>query len=425
MTSFLRRLYTRIKKRFPRVEHFLKKFYRKIFPYKEQILSCEILQDSDLNFHVEPVQDQDFYRKVFNKIKNENLDLNCLDIAFIVPEPIKGSGGHRNFYRAIKQLRDFGHTLTVYYMQTREPAKSVKEKVSKWFYDMGDIPFICYEGVMGFHDVGVATWWETAYMLNDNADKIQHRFYFVQDFEPYFSPVSTDYILAENSYRLGLTHICSGPWCKEFLVNKFHAEADFFRFPVDRSIYNIDTPRTKENKNIIFFAKPEMPRRCYWLGVMILKIFHELKPDVEIIMFGSNEIDEKSIPFPVTVKKLLPTLHDLALLYRNADLGLVFSTTNPSLVPYEMMACGCPVADIDWEYSIHKYGGNLDNVFLFDPQPKIFAKELAEIIDNTSLLNQKGEAGRRWVEKEFYTEFQMAKKVESIIKTKITTGQIR
>ena len=87
-------------------------------------------------------------------------------------------------------------------------------------------------------------------------------------------------------------------------------------------------------------------------------------------MYGSNHIDQETIPFTATVKKMLPTLHDLADLYRNATLGIVFSTTNPSLVPYEMMACGCPVADLDANNALAKYGDDINNVFLFNTYPK-------------------------------------------------------
>ena len=48
---------------------------------------------------------------------------------------------------------------------------------------------------------------------------------------------------------------------------------------------------------------------------------------------------------------LLPTIKDLADLYRESTIGMVFSTTNPSLVPYEMMACGLPVIDLKTDYS--------------------------------------------------------------------------
>lgn len=371
----------------------------------------------EANVMNEKIQDDEFYQKVYNKVPNEHIDSNHLDIAFIVPDPIKGSGGHRNIYRAVKFLKNSGHDLTVYYINTKLNARTVKKQVTDWFYDMLDIPFICYDGTLGYHDICVATWWETVYAMLDNIDKIKVPFNMVQDYEPAFYPMSSQAILAENTYKQDFMYICSGPWVKAFLNNKYNSRAEYFQFPVNRNVYNECKERTKRNRNIIFFAKPEMYRRCYEIGIQALEEFHKLKPEVEIILYGSNNVGE--LPFPATKLGILPTIEDLAELYRNADLGIVFSTTNPSLVPYEMMHCGCPVVDLDVEYAIEKYGGNMDNVFLFDPRPKTLGKQISEIIYDDIKLNKKKESALKWVLDEFPSEDEMGKIVENIIKTEI------
>ncbi len=353
------------------------------------------------------------------------MNIDNLHISFVVPEPIKGSGGHRNIYRAVKFLRDQGHTITVYYTQTSESSDAVKNKVTDWFYDMHDVEFRKYVGKIRKSDVAIATWWETAYAVNNNLENIRYPFYFVQDFEPSFYPVCSSYILAENTYRLGFSHICSGQWCSDFLEKKYNAEADYFQFPVNTAVYNTsDHKRTKENKNIIFFAKPEMNRRCYEIGVMALEEFSKIRPDVEIILWGSNNVDVNSLPFKATLKGLLPTINDLADMYANADLGIVFSTTNPSLVPYEMLSCGCPVVDLDLDGAVFKYGGEEDRVFLFSPEPKKMAKQIADVIDNKELLTKKAMAGRDWVMKDFPTEDEMGLMICNMILNKIRTGKL-
>lgn len=95
--------------------------------------------------------------------------------------------------------------------------------------------------------------------------------------------------------------------------------------------------------------------------------------------FGSSQLDKNQLNFPCTIKGLLPSLKELANLYRNADFGLVFSTTNPSLVPYEMMSCGCPVGDLRLEDALTKYGNSEENIFLLDPLPENMASELVTI----------------------------------------------
>ena len=370
--------------------------------------------------HIQNIAD---YERIFSVKQPSQVDSKCLNIAFIVPKPIKGSGGHRNIYRAVKYLREFGHDITVYYTQTCEPASKVKQQVSEWFYDMTDIPFICYDGHLGYHQVAIATWWETVYLLKENIDKVQHPFYFTQDFESYFYPMSSEFILCENTYRAGFTCICSGPWIAKLVQERFGAKADYFQFPIDTTIYNRCVPRVKNTKNVVFFAKPDMPRRCYSLGIQTLKLFHALKPNVEIILYGSSMLGATQIPFPVTIKKLVPSLEGLADLYRNADLGIVFSTTNPSLVPYEMMACGCPVVDLDLEYAIEKYGNNPDNVFLLSPQPDIMAKQLANLFDHPEMLCACSKQAAKWVKEEFPTEYEMARRVEELILRDVFSGE--
>lgn len=381
-------------------------------------LDCQKLEKKENNQNSR-VQNEKFYQEVYSKRPNEVIDLHNLDIAFIVPDPIKGSGGHRNIYRAIKFLKKSGHTLTVYYINTKLNASIVKQQVNDWFYDMTDIPFICYDGTLGYHDVCVATWWETAYAMYDNTDKIKYQFNMVQDYEPAFYPMSSQAILAENTYKQDVMFICSGPWVKAFLNKKYNARAEFFQFPVDRSVYNLDVKRTKRNRNIVFFAKPEMYRRCYEIGIQALQEFHKLNPEVEIILFGSNNIGE--VPFPATKLGILPTINDLADLYRNADLGIVFSTTNPSLVPYEMMHCGCPVVDLDVEFAISKYGDNEDNVFLFDPRPKVMGKQISDVLNNEFILEKKRNSALKWVLDEFPSEDEMGEIVERIIINEIRT----
>ncbi len=352
-------------------------------------------------------------------------DIDHLRISFVVPEPIKGSGGHRNIYRAVKFLRDQGHVITVYYTQTSEPPQKVKDKVSEWFYDMHDVEYRRYTGTIRKSDAAVATWWETAYAINNNLANIRFPFYLVQDFEPSFYPICSSYILAENTYRLGFSHICSGQWCSDFLQRRYGAEADFFQFPVNTSVYNTgDHKRTKAEKNIIFFAKPEMDRRCYEIGIMALEEFSRIRPDVEIQLWGSNNVDPGKLPFKATSLGLLPTINDLADLYANADLGIVFSTTNPSLVPYEMLSCGCPVVDLDLEGAVFKYGGSDDRVFLFSPEPKKMARQIAEIIDNQELLASKAAAGGQWVRDTFPTEDEMGQIFCDMIVNKIKTGKL-
>lgn len=427
-------LWKRVLNRFPRFKAFLKQLYyalkhrdtshvaiNQVSHNTDDHKSSEMVLSS--NETVDTI-DVIWERETFSKKPNAVVDPEHLDIAFLVPKPIKGGGGHRNIYRAVRFLSEYGHHITVYHADCQDELGSVtKEHVCQWFYPLKeDVRFISYKGQIGACDVCIACWWELAYELKKNLVKIKFPFYMVQDYEAAFYPMSASALLAENTYKMGFSHICSGRWCKEFLEAKYNAEAAYFTFPVDHQTYNMSLPRTKKNKNIVFFAKPEMPRRCYELGIRALAIVKERRPDIEIILYGSNNVTW--IPCEVTQKGVLPSISDLAQLYRNADLGMVFSTTNPSLVPYEMMLCGCPVVDVDMEQAIMKYGNNSDNVFLFETEPERMAEQILEIIDDEVLLRKKALSGRKWVMDTFPTEEEMGRIVESFIKNKVRTGKM-
>ena len=335
-----------------------------------------------------------------------------LKISWIVPGLIIGGGGHRNILRAAYHLERFGHQLELYFTNTDLTETQLAEAVRTHFYPL-QCPMHRYQGAIRPTDVLFATHWSTVDAAVRARNVAGELMYFVQDFEPAFAPMGTEYVLAENTYRLGLYHITSGPWCEHVLKGQFHCDADHFVFPIDADIYRPRT-RVKPNKNILFFAKPEMPRRCFELGLMALEHFHRIRPDVEIILFGSRNVEDKRLPFPVTVRSLLPTIQDLAELYANADLGMVFSTTNPSLVPYEMMACGLPVVDLGRPGNEINYAGRQDIALLADPAPATMARQIADLLANPDDLAARSRNGLDFV-KTFPSEEQMARRVESLI----------
>jgi glycosyltransferase involved in cell wall biosynthesis len=362
----------------------------------------------------------DVYHDIIDAVNDGPCDLDRLDIAWIVPQPSAGSGGHRNIYRAAKKLSEFGHRITLYHTETQDD--STKEFVCKNFYDLSDAEFVRYRGTTARHDVCFATHWSTAYCLQANRHRVRHPFYFVQDFEPMFYPMGSEYILAENTYRLGFTHVTSGPWPKAVLQREYSRDAHEFYFPIDTSIYR-PGPRTVEQRRVLFFARPEWNRRCYELGMAMLAQFARRNPDVEIVLYGSSKIASESVPFPHVNLKMLPSLAALADLYRNADLGIVFSTTNPSLVPYEMMACGLAVADIGRDAAAVNYGGE-ENIFLLNPSPDLMAREVQQILKDDAERARRAASGMAYVQG-FPDEVGMARRIEEIVRQTIRKSQGR
>jgi glycosyltransferase involved in cell wall biosynthesis len=335
-------------------------------------------------------------------------------ITWIVPGLIIGGGGHRNIFRAAYQLEQAGYEIALYFTEWDKDERELATLVRRHFYPL-KAEMKRYEGRIAPCDVLFATHWSTVRPALDNRSQAHEVMYFVQDFEPLFYPMGTEYLLAENTYRQGLYHITSGPWCERMLRSRFGAEADHFQFPVDTNVY-FPRERTDAHRRILYFAKPEMPRRCYDLGVAALREFSALRPDVEIVFFGSS-IRTGALGFPVRAAGLLG-LEELAELYANSDLGIVFSPTNPSLVPYEMMACGLPVVDLKADLAELNYGDRDDIALLVEPDPARIALAVADLLADEHELQLRRVRSQEFAAT-FPSEEEMGARIRQLIEARL------
>jgi hypothetical protein len=119
------------------------------------------------------------------------------------------------------------------------------------------------------------------------------------------------------------------------LREKFGIEATVAEFGCDTSVYRLD-PTQQTRAGVVFYTKPDTPRRGYALGVLACQRFHDMCPDVPIYTFGALA---GPLPFPATRQRHLPPA-ELAKLYNRVAAGLALSFTNVSLITYELLACG-------------------------------------------------------------------------------------
>lgn len=360
------------------------------------------------------------YEDICLKYKMRKIDISRLRISWVVPQPFEGSGGHRNIFRTIKYLSQFGHELKVYINPDNHrfsDSDHVKRFITENFMDLNAEVVWGAENITEC-DVMFATHWSTVYIVDKFKLKAFLKCYFMQDFEPYFYSMGYEYVMAYNTYKMGLYPITSGPWCTRLLEREFNVKGDFFRFPIDTQIYYHKDESEKEGKTkVIFFARPDMPRRCYQLGVDALARVKADMPHVEIIFYGANKNKYENIPFQYTNMGLLPSILALGDLYRSADVGIVFSTTNPSLVPYEMMACGCPVIDLDFNDNDANYGSR-ENVTLVEPNPVIIANAVKKLIKDKAYREKRITNALEYC-KIFPTEEEMVRKIEGFVKGRI------
>jgi glycosyltransferase involved in cell wall biosynthesis len=262
-------------------------------------------------------------------------------LQWVIPSFGFGSGGHLNIFRFINNLDALGFDQRVvilppYGFRSAAHAAGV---VAEWYMPLAAKIEL---GIAGFapSDITIATGWQTAYWTA-HYRATRARFYFVQDFEPAFYANSSEYVLAENTYRLGLRGITAGDWLKQKLADEYGMRTGAVSFGCDTDFYKPAPRDDNPAFRIFFYARHVTQRRLFELGLLALSDVCQRHPNVEVI-FAGGDVSGIEIPFKHLNAGELP-LNQLPGLYAQCDLGLVLSGTNLSLVPLELAACKCPV----------------------------------------------------------------------------------
>ena len=289
-----------------------------------------------------------------------------LTINWVTTPPRRGSGGHTTLFRIVCYLEARGYRNRVYFYDVYRGDHRYYESIVRRYYNFNGTLSKVEDGMEDAHIV-MATGWPTAYPVF-NSPCAGKRFYFVQDFEPYFFPVGSISLLAENTYRMGFHGITIGECFAQKLRTEFGMTVDSFKYGCDTRRYQRD--ETSRRSGVVFYARRENPRRGFELGLMALEVFAKLRPDIEIHIFG-DKIGK--LPFTF-VDHGHVTPEEINQIYNRCYAGLSLSFTNVSLVALEMLAAGCmPVVN---DASLIRADVQNQYVRYVSPQPTSLAKEL-------------------------------------------------
>lgn len=307
-------------------------------------------------------------------------------IVWVIPDPVKGSGGLRTIFHLAFFLQEVGYEVHIY-SEGRYNEKKTSLLIEKYFgYKFLNI----HSGWSKIKsaDMVIATIWYTAAFVSRIKFPCR-KVYLVQDYEPLFFPVGDSYLLAENSYRYGLVPITIGKWLKHTLNNKFGINSHYFDFSADTHVYR---PFNSSNKelSVCFLYQPNKPNRCAQFGIEALKIVKQLRPNTKIYLYGSSRKDSGVIPFEHQHLGIL-SISECNDLYNQASIGLSFSASNPSRVPFEMMSSGLPLLELNRENNL--YDLPQDVIRFTELNSQDIAKNILELIDNSKLRKKMSNAG--------------------------------
>ncbi len=268
-----------------------------------------------------------------------------IKLAWFIPDFDIGSGGHNTIFRMIHNLQKFDVKSDIFICgstQWGSPENAAKIINNHFFKLDSDVKVIGGKTDMdlsGDYHLAVATFWKTVYYVryfNSCCDKA----YFVQDFEPYFYPHGTDYLLAENTYKMGLHGITAGDWLVKKMA-EYNMDSQSFSFAYDRRAECSSIKKNGDIKKLFFYSRPSTARRCFELGIMCLNELHTKRNDF-VVYFAGGDLSSYHIEFD-HVDSGVVSVDELFDLYSQCDLSLVLSFTNLSLMPLEIIASGCPV----------------------------------------------------------------------------------
>ncbi len=333
-----------------------------------------------------PVLKKDLIAADFEKKKAEKKPLQAprkppFHISWVVPPMGKGTGGHVDIFRTINYLESKGHTCNVYFYDPLETSSFEELKQSLQSYPKIAATLFYNTKKIADCDALFATHWYTAYPVFNYQGRAK-KYYYVQDFEPFFEPVGSYSTLAENTYKFGFRGLTLGSWLSEKLSKEYGMQCDHFELGTDSNIYSLQN-RSKPRKKVLFYSRPVSPRRGFEIGVLALEIFHAAHPEYEINFLGWD-MSRYDIPFPFVDKGILSP-KDLNRLYNECAAGLVLSFTNMSLLPLEMLSSGCTPVMNDAKHT--RMVGYSDKLKYATPTPQSLADALHEAVKNSQKKN--------------------------------------
>jgi O-antigen biosynthesis protein len=261
-------------------------------------------------------------------------------------------------------------------------------------------------------DIGICTQWATAYPLA-KVPHVKRKCYFIQDNEPNFYPMGSVSALADLTYRLGFFAIANTNGLLEMYKNKYGGHGT-----VLKSLVYLDAYHPREDKyykptkpyQVFFYARPNMPRNAFELGLAGLKALKaKLGSDVRIVAAGAAW-DPETYGVAGVVENLGKIPYEsVPNLYRSMDAGVMFMFSgHPGVTASELMASGCPTVvneydDATWNdlYQHEK------TCLVSTPTASEIARNIQRCLENSELRRTLIDGGLKKVH-EFYKGYEQS-----------------
>ena len=310
-------------------------------------------------------------------------------IAWICVDFSVGSGGHRTVFQNFNYLASHGYKCDLYVVDAKGTEERLSKKIEENYFKLDGHVYIGRE-LKKKYDMVIATYFSTARYVSEL--DVKNKMYFIQDYEPWFFPMSENYLVARESYKYGLNGVSIGRWLSQKLQNDFGTKMNYFSFCADLNIYKKNDDVEKEDA-ICFIYQPDKPRRCAEMGLKALQIVQQKRPETKVYLYGSPEM----VPYNIKAKHLgVLSVEKCNDLYNKCKVGLCISSSNPSRIPFEMMAAGLPVVDLYIKNNIYDLPD--DGCLLAEPSAESIAAAILKVLDDEKIQKKMSDGGAKYMQ---------------------------
>ncbi len=352
----------------------------------------EYLEICDI--HSKVLSDNNISLKTVKRMREQRDSLGVVSlsvrkkrIAWVVDTPItKGSGGHRTVINHANALVLAGYDCDIYFYKYNNNVDIARLIEENFGYCCCNI--YIGEKLKEDYDLVIATTWDSAYVVQ--RANCRKKAYFIQDYEPWFFDEKKLIDAAEATYHMGFYPVTIGSWLQHKISSYSEVPARYYDFCVQTDdYYNLNLIRKKA---VCAVYQPEKIRRNAPLVAEILKEVHRLDPTVELITFGSGRKNSDLSEIGVNQIGVI-SISDLNKMYNECSVGVCLSFSNPSRIPFEMMASGLCVVEVKGESTAYDYPEDI--ISMVEPDAVTMASEIVRMINDKSECEARSKAGAK------------------------------
>jgi O-antigen biosynthesis protein len=290
---------------------------------------------------------------------------------------------------------------------------------------------------VGKDDVFMATAWWTAYaaqrlvVWQEKAYNQETRkmLYFIQDFEPGFYPWSSQYVLADSTYKFEGQQIAvfNSSLLRDFFLEQGYKFSKQYAFEPKLNLklqgFLQNGKSIEKRKRILIYGRPSVARNAFTLIIEALRTWIWQQPNVndwEIISAGEQHLDIELGNGVKVISYGKMTLEDYADMLKQSAIGIsLMVSPHPSYPPLEMAHFGMLV--LTNHYANKDLSSWHDNITsLENYSPDVLASKLGELCLSFELNSKIGFIGKSHVP--FYidssTPFYFIDEIAELLKNK-------